>query len=58
MLGPMDKLILEALEAKPDFVEASGFVYSLRLKNEMLSRLALDAISELAGFTHLIRQSG
>ena len=48
MLGPLDKLILEGLEAKPDFVTASEFVSSLGLKNEMLASLAIDAISELA----------
>jgi repressor of nif and glnA expression len=48
MLGPMDKLILEGLEGKDDFVEAAQFVYSLKLKNEMLGTIAIDAISELA----------
>lgn len=47
MLGTMDKLILEGLESKPDFVESIELILSLRLKNEPLTSLAIDAISEL-----------
>ena len=57
MLGPMDKLILEGLVGEPDFVDGSQFVYSLKLKNESLAILALDAISELVQMK-LIAASG
>lgn len=47
ILGSMDKLILEGLEAELDLVESSQFLYSLKLKNESLALIAVDAISEL-----------
>jgi predicted transcriptional regulator len=46
-LGQMDKLILEALEGECDVVEASQLIYSLKLKNQMLETLAIDAIADL-----------
>ena len=47
-LTSLDKLILEGLETEPDFVEASQFIYALKLKNQILGTLAIDSLSELA----------
>ncbi len=47
VLGPMDKLVLEGLEGKPDFIGAAEFVFSLGLKNEALATVAVDAIAGL-----------
>ena len=47
LLGPMDKLVLEGLEEKPDFIGAAEFVFSLGLKNEALATVAVDAIAGL-----------
>ena len=47
VLGPMDKLVLEGLEGKPDFIGAAEFVFSLGLKDEALATVAVDAIAGL-----------
>ena len=47
VLGPMDKLVLEGLEGKTDFIGAAEFVFSLGLKNEALATVAVDAIAGL-----------
>ena len=47
VLGPMDKLVLEGLEEKPDFIGAAEFVFCLGLKNEAIATIAVDAIAGL-----------
>lgn len=47
LLGPLDKLILEGLERKPDFIGAAEFVFCLGLKNEAIATMAVDAIAGL-----------
>lgn len=47
LLGPMDKLVLEGLEGKTDFIGAAEFVFSLGLKNEALATAAVDTIAGL-----------
>jgi hypothetical protein len=47
VLGPMDKLVLEGLEGKTDFIGAAEFVFCLGLKNEAMATVAVDAIAGL-----------
>ncbi|MFX0201623.1 MAG: hypothetical protein ACFFCW_36375 [Candidatus Hodarchaeota archaeon] len=58
VLGSMDKLLLEGLEAQADFVDAARFVHSLKLKNQLLETLAIDAISELVSIGLIEATSG
>jgi predicted transcriptional regulator len=48
ILDKLEKVLLESLETKADFVDAAQLVYSLNLKNEMLATLAIDDISDLS----------
>lgn len=47
VLGPMDKLVLEGLLGKTDFIGAAEFVFCLGLKDEALATAAVDAIAGL-----------
>ena len=47
ILGPMDKMLLEALESEHDFVDSVQLVVSLNLKNQFLVAIASGALPEL-----------
>ncbi len=47
VLGPMDKLVLEGLEDKTEFIGAAEFVFCLGLKDEALATVAVDSIAGL-----------